>query len=643
MLISLLLSLGIISLANGSCEFPATWVGEWYQYGKPTPINVNATALGEKICVERSDHSYIVYGDNCYQCIIVNDRHENVIQFREGWCYLEQTTLEDMCSNIKSDDTLYSMFRVNSKPIPCPFSGPSFTFTYDKGYGECAMPISLAEKCTDESKLLLKYQACPDIERSESNTEELQCLAVWNDGRNKYLVGTLKGRSVSGAEKMYRCFLYEEKTHHQGKIAYLLAQSGEPTCNGLTTVSEGSPTIKLTKVDKEHNKCKYPSWITEHHDWHSLDGTKVYHFTNKNATLKVRVQNTDGDMFYEEKIVCHNLEKLVSTESTDGYKVKLTAHVTSGCDIGYVCMIFHKRDHHVIELQQSNEKAIMPDEACSLADISAMPYTTLISSSLRQRKCPNPGRYAILGFAPFSTSTKTFGRQDRIAKRWAWHEDTSEKDSYEEQLQRQQHQHHHHHHHHHHQQQQQQQQQEQQQQQNAQHGGEQEEEDCKSTNIGIGCASSDQTEIVIGKTCNTQGTTFYCHGSWEEKDIWYTLVSLKTDQASPNYGQILCFSMRLGGDGGKSSINGKMIRAKHPEQQFWFTKLDLVCRREKVQDERTYTLVNQGISSDKVHGSLYLNLRRRVKDILKFSATPFSDQYSFCRNCGILYHLRAFI
>lgn len=68
-------------------------------------------------------------------------------------------------------------------------------------------------------------------------------------------------------------------------------------------------------------------------------------------------------------------------------------------------MIFHKRDHHIIELQQSgkynwmfyfssvsiiffhnlehvtciDEKAIMPDEACSLADISTMAYTTLIS------------------------------------------------------------------------------------------------------------------------------------------------------------------------------------------------------------------------------------------------------------------------
>ncbi|CAK9799500.1 hypothetical protein ANTPLA_LOCUS1980 [Anthophora plagiata] len=597
MLILLLLSLGDAPFVSCSCEFPIGWTGEWYQYGKPVSINVNATALGERTCVERSEQSYIVYGDNCYHCIIVNDRHENVIQFREGWCYAEQTTLDDMCSNIKSDDTLYSMFRVNSKAIPCPFSGPSFTFTYDKGYGECSMPISLAEKCTDESKLLLKYQACPDIQRSESNTEELECLAVWNDGRNKYLVGTLKGRSVAGAEKMYRCFLYEEKAHHQGKMVYLLAQSGEPTCNGLTTVSEGSPTIKLTKVDKEHNRCKYPSWITEHHDWHTLDGTKVYHFTNKNATLKVKAQNADGDTFHEEKVVCHNLEKLHPTESTQGYKVKLIAHVTSGCDIGYVCMIFHKRDHHVIELQQSNEKAIMPDEACSLADTSSMAYTTLISSSLRQRKCPNPGRYTILEFTRFHLPGTSFRRQrrsekrsPRITKRRTWHEDVPQKESHEQQRQhqqqqQQQQQHHHHHHHH-------------------QRGGEQQEgeqhgDECKSSSVQIGCATTDQSEIVIGKTCDNDETTYYCHGSWEEKGTWYTIVSLKTNQVSSNLGQTYCFSMRFGGNKGKASVSGKTSHSKVPEQEVWLTKLDRVCRREETEDERlSHMFVNQGVCEE---------------------------------------------
>lgn len=88
----------------------------------------------------------------------------------------------------------------------------------------------------------------------------------------------------------------------------------------------------LLTVDKEHGKCKYPAWVTQHHDWHSLNGTKSYHFTNKNATLRVKMQaqNTDGETVHEEKIVCHNLEKLYSSDNMQGNKVKLVAHVTSG-------------------------------------------------------------------------------------------------------------------------------------------------------------------------------------------------------------------------------------------------------------------------------------------------------------------------
>lgn len=74
-------------------------------------------------------------------------------------------------------------------------------------------------------------------------------------------------------------------------------------------------------VDKEHSRCKYPTWVTKHHDWHSLDGSKTYHFTSGNATLKV-----SGDM-HEERIVCHNQ---VGIDSSGSSKVKLIAHITSG-------------------------------------------------------------------------------------------------------------------------------------------------------------------------------------------------------------------------------------------------------------------------------------------------------------------------
>lgn len=43
----------------------------------------------------------------------------------------------------------------------------------------------------------------------------------------------------------FRCFIYEKTAQHQG--SYLLAQSGDATCNGLNSVQEGSRTIKLSK------------------------------------------------------------------------------------------------------------------------------------------------------------------------------------------------------------------------------------------------------------------------------------------------------------------------------------------------------------------------------------------------------------
>lgn len=85
--------------------------------------------------------------------------------------------LPTLCSLITGDALLYSMFRENATPVPCPFRGP-FTFTYNRGHGECKSPVSSIDTCTEESRLLLIYQACPDIEGSESTGIhiKLECL-----------------------------------------------------------------------------------------------------------------------------------------------------------------------------------------------------------------------------------------------------------------------------------------------------------------------------------------------------------------------------------------------------------------------------------------------------------------------------------
>ncbi|XP_023287543.1 uncharacterized protein LOC105694504 [Orussus abietinus] len=548
-----------LPLAYASCTFPSSWTGQWYQNSKESNVTISGSTLGDRTCIDKRNDMYIVYdnAEKCYRCLVINDRHENVIQFREvGMCKTEGDSFDALCYVVRSDEILYSMFRLDSKPIACPFNGPPFTFSYNRGDSkECLNPVSHAESCTDESKLLLKYQACPDVEGTESNTEELQCLATWKDGRMKYLVGTLKvfGRGALGYEKSYRCFVYDVK-HHEGRITYQLADSGDPTCNGLNSVSEGSRALKFTKVpadvavDREHSRCKYPSWVTQHHDWHSLDGSRSYHFTSGNATLKVTLQDNTGDVPYEEKIVCHNLEN----DNVQGHRVKLVAHFTSGCDSGYVCMIFHRRDGHVIELQQSNQKAIMPDEACTLSDPSLMPYTTLITSTLHQRKCPQPGRYSILDFEQsrvLSTMSRRHRRgvkMTRPVERTAWQEESDE-------------------------------------------------EDCRNTDIQIGCSTPGQNEMIIANTCEREEVAYSCHGSWEEKGTWYTIVSQRSTELTVGLGQTFCFSMRMADAMEKLSARGTRLQQR--EQELWLTRPARTCQRETA-DQWTYRLASQGVCED---------------------------------------------
>lgn len=40
-------------------------------------------------------------------------------------------------------------------------------------------------------------------------------------------------------------------------------------------------------VDDQHNRCRFPEWITTHHTWVSLDHHKTFKFAQKNATLKI--------------------------------------------------------------------------------------------------------------------------------------------------------------------------------------------------------------------------------------------------------------------------------------------------------------------------------------------------------------------
>lgn len=90
------------------------------------------------------------------------------------------------------------MFRKypEAKPIPCPFKSAPFTFSYNRGTGDCSSPVSKAESCTDDSRLVLKYQACPDVSATESNgTNHLQ---IWLNSNLLFFYFTSRRINLSG-------------------------------------------------------------------------------------------------------------------------------------------------------------------------------------------------------------------------------------------------------------------------------------------------------------------------------------------------------------------------------------------------------------------------------------------------------------
>ena len=90
--------------------------------------------------------------------------------------------------------------------------------------------------------------------------EQLECLATWKEGSLRYLMGRVHQPGAIGSdEDSYRCFVYEKlqpasssTASERHRTTFLLAQSGDASCSGLTSPTEGSRTLRLTKGIQRH-------------------------------------------------------------------------------------------------------------------------------------------------------------------------------------------------------------------------------------------------------------------------------------------------------------------------------------------------------------------------------------------------------
>ncbi|ERL94204.1 hypothetical protein D910_11485 [Dendroctonus ponderosae] len=312
-----------IPLLDRTCYFPERWEGAWFQSGVRAPVLIEGPRLSTKgRCLGSDGDKFLMVDEKraCYRCVVIHEKHKNVLQYKETFCH-GRDALPTLCSLITGDALLYSLFRENASPVSCPFRGP-FTFTYNRGHGECRSPVSNIDTCTEDSKLLLSYQACPDIYGSESTVEELQCLASWKEGSVRYLVGQIHHHHVTSNEDRFRCFVYEKTTpssENAEGIDYRVAQSGDATCNGLFSATEGSRTMTLRRA-QPINKCRFPSWIANFNHWHTLDFSQSFSFHHRNSTL--RIGNSSG---IEMKVLCVQVK-----HSREEEHVVLVTHFTMG-------------------------------------------------------------------------------------------------------------------------------------------------------------------------------------------------------------------------------------------------------------------------------------------------------------------------
>jgi len=182
-----------------SCQLPPTWAGKWYQSNKEL-IRVTNTEISDKgLCRDQKGDKYLFeytgttkhqqqqqqpqQAGSCLVCLVINERHLNVLQYKESSCqpipanYYNRSTnnliipqndddhslLDSICSDITGDAQLESLFRLDTPAIECPIIG-QYSFTYDG----CREPYSSLDSCIDKKQLNFKFSACPDVPGSES-------------------------------------------------------------------------------------------------------------------------------------------------------------------------------------------------------------------------------------------------------------------------------------------------------------------------------------------------------------------------------------------------------------------------------------------------------------------------------------------
>ncbi|CAG0880928.1 unnamed protein product [Cyprideis torosa] len=384
------------------CNFPAEWQGEWYQHQVPQPFTIRGNSIsGKGRCVESERDKFLVYNEEerCYQCLIITQKHVNVLQYKETFCSKEKS-LSLRCAEITGDTLLFSLFRINAAPIKCPLEG-SFNFSYHQGRGWCKSPVSTISQCTSPTQMRFLYHSCPDVRGTSFHIEDLTCIASWRAATNVFIIARVESSVIR--KDTFRCIVYEKifavQREHPG-IDYRMAQSLQGSCEGLISPREGSRQLELKQIPSPSPRCLFPKWFSDppSGQWQAADASMSYQVEAK-STLWIS-PTTFGRRKQQRKEHCYAIVNATDSE------VLVINQVIQGCSSGYTCNSYRRKDDGIIEIKSSRLSNEPEVSSCrNIASTIKNPLGNEIKNPLKieslivmpfnpmARQCPWQGTY----------------------------------------------------------------------------------------------------------------------------------------------------------------------------------------------------------------------------------------------------------
>jgi len=375
------------------CEIPPDWHGQWFEFGQREAISISAKNISHKgHCITSRTPDKFIFHDRkakCSRCAVIYKKHHNVIQYKESLCvpsYRKKGILE-LCYRIGADTSLKSMFRLETEPWPCPIGqvDAAYQFSYAKGHGECNYPLSSMNMCSDQSRMVMRYQACADVKGSETSVKEVQCYGSWKEGSTHYFLGMLNDSHLrrDNYEGRFRCFAHQKIFN-----GFKLSQSGDARCD-IWSPDEGYVTMRINKVSSPGDECRLPDWVlanSRHTRYLSLDKSVEYKI-DPNSTVTVTSTLTSS-----KKLTCSRLVK----EQRANFS-RMIMQVNFDCESGFICLEMTRKSGTVMTVRQGRLSR-NPEEACDQTlffDAHIKP-TLLVSQLKEPGRCPLVGKYSIV-------------------------------------------------------------------------------------------------------------------------------------------------------------------------------------------------------------------------------------------------------